>query len=196
MLHMKSLVPSAKRRSANAVIVLALGLAGCMSSRNISKVPPFSEYVGRTLPTVRPVALIKEGRGIWGTSHFPRLRNSPYVMLDLDPANKFFTSLSWSDTNYLTFPAGAAVSITQVRDEIVADAAHLVAYGTLTLPGSTNQVRFAYSWGEYWHLRAAPWEPKETPEIRRPPGKNPPHWDYDMFYVHSNAPVWGISTDR
>jgi len=179
------------------LIALVALFAGCVSSKNVSKVPPFSDYVGRTLPLVRPVALIREGMGMWAPAHFPRLRSSPYVMLDFQsPAMGDFHHLEPTDTNYVTVPSGQLVTIECVRDEIAGEAANLIAYGRIVLPDATNKVRFAYPWGHYWHLRAAPWEPGDTPEVRRPPGKLPAHWDYDMFYSSTNAPTWGGRAEK
>jgi hypothetical protein len=142
---------------------------------------------------------MKEGRGVWAAAHFPRLCSSPFVMLDFEsPAHRgfvYFEELNPTDTNYITIPSGNSVTLESVRDDVVFDADNLVAYGRLTLPNTTNTVRFAYQWGNYWHLRPAPWEPADTPEIRRPPGKLPPHWDYDAFHPAPDAPTWGGRAD-
>src|SRR5882672_8348469 len=95
---------TAKQPAQNSIcaglIALVAVFGGCVSSKNISRVPPFSDYVGRTVPLVRPVALIKEGMGMWGPAHFPRLRSSPYVMLDFQsPAKGDFHHLEPTDTN-------------------------------------------------------------------------------------------------
>jgi hypothetical protein len=185
-------------RTLALLAITAALLVGCTSSKDVSKTQPFASYVGRTVVLNRPVALIKEGRGTWAPAHFPRLRSSPFVMLDFQsPAVRGFEfrQLYPADTNYITIAVGTSVTLESVRDEVVADTQNLVAYGSLILPDTTNTVRFAYSWGHYWQLRPAPWEPPSTPEIRRPPGKLPPHWDYDMFYPAPDAPTWGGRVD-
>jgi hypothetical protein len=174
------------------VILMGFFLCGCTSSKNISKISPFSEYVGRTVSLNRPMLLLPEGRGMWEPAHFPRLRSSPFVLLDYEAARHAgFYSAGRHDTQTQALAAGHAVIIDQVRDEIAFDAANIIAYGRVRPSGFTNDVRFAYAWGQDWILRPAPWEPESVPQIRRPPGKVPPHWDYEMFRAPSNAPTWG-----
>src|ERR1051326_1844652 len=139
-------------------VLPALLLLGC-SSTNVSNREPLADYVGRTVTLNRPMALIKEGRGIMAWSHLPRLRKSPYVMLDTDASEKAFLHPYPTDTNVIVLAVGYAVTIDTVHDEIAGiDPVHTTVYGRVILPGADAPVRFAFAWGDTVRLFPAPWE--------------------------------------
>jgi hypothetical protein len=161
----------------------ALIFCGCVSSKNVSDLEPFSEYVGKTASLRRPMILVKESRGFWSASSIPRVHVSPYVMSDPGASEKKGASIE--------LPVGQSVRITKVCYEMVGDSSNIIAYGTVMPPGSANRQTFAYRWGGYWELRPAPWEPNDAPPIRRRAGKLPPHWEYYASHPPTNAPTWG-----
>jgi hypothetical protein len=174
-------------------VLPALLLLGC-SSTNVSNREPLADYVGRTVTLNRPMALIKEGRGIMAWSHLPRLRKSPYVMLDTDASEKAFLHPYPTDTNVIVLAVGYAVTIDTVHDEIAGiDPVHTTVYGRVILPGADAPVRFAFAWGDTVRLFPAPWESQNIPNRRYRVGWKPiPLYDRDLRGVpEANIPRWG-----
>lgn len=179
------------------LIVPVLLVAGC-STTNVSNREPLADYVGRTVTLNRPMALLKEGRGVWEWSHLPRLRKSHYVMLDIDASEKAYLHLLPADTNFIVLPAGHTVTIETVRDETAfIDATHTTVYGRVTLPGGQKPVRFAFAWGDTVRLYPAPWE-SDVPNRRYRIGWKPiPLYDRELRGVaEAEIPRWGRKVDR
>jgi hypothetical protein len=179
-------------------IVPTLLLVGC-SSTNVSNREPLADYVGRTVMLKRPMALIKEGRGIWAWSHLPRLRKSPYVMLDIDASKKAYLHLYPTDTNFIVLPVGHAVTIGTIRDEIAGiDPVHTTVYGRIILPGTDTPGRFAFGWGDTVRLYPAPWEPDNIPNRPYRIGWKPiPLYEPELRGVaEANIPRWGSKVGR
>jgi hypothetical protein len=168
-------------------------LVGC-GSINVANREPLADYVGRTVTLNRPMALIKEGKGIWAQAHLPRLRKSPYVMLDIDASEKAFLHLYPTDTNVIVLPVGHAVTIQTVRDETAwIDPVHTTVYGRVILPGHHTPVRFAFAWGDTVRLYPAPWEPDNVPNRRYRVGWEPiPLYNPELRVVpEADLPRWG-----
>jgi hypothetical protein len=177
--------------------------AGCTSSTNISKRDPFYDYVGQTVELHRPVDVVGH-HGSWfgGDKGVLALRATQYGIIESGTEWKdreFYDenshiaggSVDKYGTVLVVLPAGHRVQIDSVWDEVVADEEQIIAYGHTTIPPGTNEVSFAYPWGEFWMLWRAPWEPDNTPLKRAPAGKLPVHFDYDMFKAPTNTPTWG-----
>lgn len=168
-------------------VVPVLLLVGC-SSVDISNRDPFYDYVGRTVELREPVAVVSR-HGYWNGGDGVRSRKSVAYGL-----------VTGSDQGYgrvfATLPAGHKVQVDSVWDEVAGDGQQIVAYGRTTIPPATNEVRFAYAWGFIWMLSPAPWEPSNTPKQRAPPGRLPPHFDYDMFRPPPDAPKWGTKVKK
>lgn len=175
-----------KRRNCSALF-LALLLSSCTSATNISKVYPFSSYVGKTVTLDRPMAVVPAAN-IWTWRGKGLLTLACSVSRGLTNTNDVRTG----DTVYALLPAGHQVHIDCVQDEVAFDVEHIVAYGRTTAPPAVKQVRFVYSWGYDWVLEPAPWEPATLPRLRYLPSRFhlPPHFDYDMFRPPTNAPTW------
>jgi hypothetical protein len=161
---------------------LLLLLVGC-SSVDISNRDPFYDYVGRTVELRQPVAVVVR-RAYWKGGDGVMARRSASYGLVTGNGQGYGRVFS-------TLPAGHTVRINSVWDEVAGDGQQIVAYGHTTIPPSTNEVSFAYPWGLIWTLYPAPWEPETTPKLRGPPGRLPPHFDYEMFRPPPDAPKWG-----
>lgn len=166
----------------SAFAALLLLVTGC-SSTNLSNRDPFFDYVGRTVELRRP-ALVVERPSIFGGDVLAR-RYTKYGILD--PSHR----LTQIYPRFTELPVGHRVRSDSVWDEVELDAEQIVAYGRTTIPPGTNEVQFAYPWGEFWMLKRAPWEPDDTAEKRGPPGRLPPHFDYPMFWPPPDTPKWG-----
>ena len=148
------------RRNFLALFAIVFLCAGC-THENVSGYKLFTPYIGRTVPLNREMILSKEGRNMWSPANVPRLRVS-YVLLETN------TELLASDQFIANLPIGTPVTLTSVRDEIIADGSNLIAYGTTQIPDSNREVKFAYCWGTVRNINAAPWEPTNTPTFRKP----------------------------
>jgi hypothetical protein len=102
-----------------SILVLSAPLLVGCHSIDVSKLEPFDNYVGCSVLLQRPMALVRESRGMMSRSHLPRLRTSPYVMLDIQESEKSFLHLYPTDTNVTVLPTGHSVTIRTVRNEIV-----------------------------------------------------------------------------
>ncbi|HUA67830.1 MAG TPA: hypothetical protein VMA13_04715 [Candidatus Saccharimonadales bacterium] len=174
------------------LICSPLLLAGCTSSTKISKLDPFYNYVGQTVELRKPADIVTR-RGIWFGSYGVMSRHSAdYGLIDAGGGQ----GRGGYGHVIAELPVGHKVQIDSVWDEVVVDEEQIIAYGHTTIPPSTKEVSFAYPWGEFWILWPAPWEPSDTPEKRGPPGRLPPHFDYDMFKAPAGTPEWGTKVKQ
>jgi hypothetical protein len=176
--------------------LLSLLLSGCDSSRNISNRDPFYDYVGKTVELRRPVWVLHRMNPWFGGKGVMSIRRAQYGIIQEWTAWQGRGEFGQYGRVLTALPVGHKVRIDSVRDEIVADEEQIIAYGHTTIPPGTNELSFAYPWGEFWILWRAPWEPDDTPKERGPPGKLPPHWNYDMFYRPDGTPQWGTKIKR
>jgi hypothetical protein len=163
-----------------AVLLIAFVGAGCTYT-NVSAYKGFAPYIGQSVPLTREMILSKEGRGMWSAVHVPRLRAS-YVLLEtnvqLYPSDQFVAKL----------PVGSPITLTSVRSEIIADGDGLIAYGNTRLPDSKKEVKFAYLWGSDLEINAAPWEPTNTPALRKPDWPIEPHGTIPFYHPVKDRP--------
>ena len=184
-------------------LLTVLCFTGCTSSTNISKRDPFYNYVGQTVELHCPVDVVGHS-GVWfgGDKGIHTLHTAQYGIIESGTEGQereFYGEnshvFSGSGDNYgnvlEVLTVGHRVQIDSVWDEVIADEEQIIAYGHTTIPPSTNEVSFAYAWGEFWMLWRAPWEPNDTPQKRAPTGELPAHFDYDMFKAPTNTPTWG-----
>ena len=182
-----------------SILVLSAPLLVGCHSIDVSKLEPFDNYVGCSVLLQRPMALVRESRGMMSRSHLPRLRTSPYVMLDIQESEKSFLHLYPTDTNVTVLPTGHSVTIRTVRNEIAfVDPVYTTVYGELILPGGKRSVRFAYAWGDTLRLFPAPWEPDSVPRRRYRLGHIPdPLFERDLRgVVETDIPRWGRKLGR
>jgi len=171
------------------IIILYIPLLqGCMSSRNISKLDPFCDFVDQTVELRRPVCVVHHCNTLMGGTGVDSFRSARHGLVD--------HAGQWDGEVLAQLPKGHRVTLTAVRDEVYFDSETIVAYGHTIVPPGTNEVSFAYHWGYYWELRRAPWELDDTPPRRGPPGKLPPHFDYDMFRSPPDIPKWGTGIKK
>jgi hypothetical protein len=179
-----------------------------VDSRDVSNLHPFSDYVGKTVALNRPVLLVKEGRGILGTSDVTRVHASPYVILETNGCANAVDAIqkkeyekysrrgpgasdaSAAERTSIELPAGQLVTITKVSEDMVWDGDEIVAYGKVKPREFACEVSFAYGWSTSDLLAPAPWEPVGTPSIRRNVGIPLFHID-SMFHVSMDTPTWG-----
>ena len=174
-------------RPCYGLLSLFLLLSACTSTTNISRIYPFSSYVGKTVEINRSMAVVPAyNRWVAGSGGVGTL--SWTVSKGLKNTN----DVSQGETVYAVLPAGHQVRIDRVQDEINGDSESIVAYGRTVVPAGTKPARFAYEWGFDWILKPAPWEPDNLPKYRYLPSRYrlPPHFDYDMFKAPTNAPTW------
>lgn len=136
---------------ASILLFLPWLLAGC-SSTNLSKVDPFCDYVGRTVALRQPVDIVKGDE--WPSPKYYMIPKGSDVMGHGMP---IFSEL----------PTGHQVHIDSVWNEIGFEYEVIKAYGHTTIPPSTSEIAFSYSWGSGDDLDRAPWEPDTTPVMRR-----------------------------
>ncbi|HEX4265558.1 MAG TPA: hypothetical protein VH597_14575 [Verrucomicrobiae bacterium] len=174
---------------------------------DVSKLQPFSDYVGRTVALNRPMILVKEGRGILGYSDVPRVHASPYVILETNGCadaieavgRKEYESFNRSNPRPsdafatkgtpIELPAGQWVTITKVSDDVVWDGEEIIAYGKVKPPQFAHEVTFAYGWSTSYLLAPAPWEPATTPPARRNVRTQP--FSISSIRVSRDTPTWG-----
>jgi hypothetical protein len=175
---------------------LPVVFAGC-GSTNISKRDPFYDYVGQTVELRRPVDVVGKP-GFWfGTGQGVMARRAAkYGIIEAGTERQGRGDFGQYGRVLAKLPVGHKVRIDSVWDEVVVDEEQIIAYGHTTIPPGTNEVSFAYPWGEFWMLWRAPWEPDDTPRKRAPAGKLPPHFDYDMFKAPTNTPTWGTKVKQ
>ena len=161
------------------VLLAALG-SGC-SYTNVSAYKAFAPYIGQTVPLNREMVLSREGRGFWSAAHVSRLHAS-YVLLETN------TDLYASDQSVSNLPVGCLITLTSVRDEIIGDGNQLIAYGRIYLPGSKKEVKFAYLWGSVLEINSAPWEPTETPSLRKLDWPIRPHGTIPFYHPVTDRP--------
>jgi hypothetical protein len=183
-------------------VFLPVLFAGCTGSNNISKRDPFYNYVGQTVELHSPVDVVGS-HGAWfgGDKGVLVLHAAQYGIIESGTElqerefygenSHIFSGGDKYGPVLAVLPVGHRVQIDSVWDEVVADEEQIIAYGHTTIPPSTNEVGFAYPWGEFWMLWRAPWEPDNTPQKRAPAGELPVHFDYDMFKAPTNTPTWG-----
>ncbi len=177
-----------------AIILVLVFVAGC-SSTDVSKLEPFSSYVGQTVELRYPVAVVQR-RSMWSAGSSGGVHSHQSAQYGLKAAvakqgGAWLGSAGHDDQIFATLPIQHPVRIVQVLDEVFIDGEQIVAYGRTTIPPGTNEVTFAYAWGFMWRLERAPWEPDSVPEKRYPPGQLPSHFDYEPFRTPTNAPTWG-----
>jgi hypothetical protein len=173
-------------------LISLLLLSACTSTTNVSRVYPFSLYVGKTVEINRPMAVVPAyNRWVAGNGGVGTL--SWTVSKGLENTNDV------KGARYAVLPTGHQVRIDKVQDEIVGDSESIVAYGRTVIPPDTKPVKFAYAWGYLWILEPAPWEPENLPKYRHLPSRYrlPAHFDYDMFQSPTNVPTWdAVPTPR
>lgn len=132
-------------------------------------------------------------------SRLPRLRKSPYVMVDINASEKALLHLEPTETNTIILPAGHTVQIETIHDETAFfEKTHTTVYGRVTLPGRQKVVRFAFEWGDTVRLYPAPWEPDNVPNRRYRIGWEPtPLHDPELRGVaEADIPRWGRQVDQ
>ena len=144
-------------------LLLALFMGGCTSSQNISKVYPFSSYVGRTVTIQRPIAVVQTWN-IWSGPRGPG--GIPTLSSSASRALKNTNDVETGEMVYTVLPMGHPVYLESVRDEIAFDSESIVTYGRTTIPPGEKPVQVAYRWGMLWCLEPAPWEPDTLPKRR------------------------------
>src|SRR5258706_4570173 len=143
---------------------LVLLVTGC-SSTNLSKRDPFCDYVGRTVELRRPVVVVERPRPFGGDVFASRY--TKYGLMDPGPQpTQMHGDLATLYPKLTEVPVGHRVQIDSVWDEVQSDPDQIVAYGRTTIPPSSNEVQFPYSWGQFWILKRAPWDRGETPSSR------------------------------
>ena len=164
-------------------IIVGTLFTGC-SFKDLSKVDPFSDYVGQTVELRRPMSVV-ERRSIFSLG--------PGVMTR-SPADYGLENVRYPISSaFPELPIGHQLRIESVWDEVVIDGEHIIAYCRTTIPPGTNEVRVAYPWGFIWVLERAPWEPDTVPEYRYPPTGKPPRFGWEMYTVPTNPPTWGTN---
>jgi hypothetical protein len=156
-------------------------------ARDLSKLDPFCDYVGKTVELRRPMSVVETSnsklfflpeRGVVVKGHADR----GLAEVGQEGETKIFGTL----------PVGHLIRIARVSEETHFDSGNIIAYGRTKLPSSEKEITFAYVWATGWTLHPAPWEPDETPPIRPAGIKLPPHFDYDTFKGPKDAPKWGV----
>jgi hypothetical protein len=156
---------------------------GCATS-NLSRLDPFSSYIGKSVPLRQPMVLAETGG----------LSPADYMMIKV-PDEQDGTPMD--EPGLLPevvekLPAGHHIRLDRVVDRIVGDGERIIAFGSTILPSTGREIKFEYTWGYFWTLDVAPWEPADTPKRRDRAGRRPPHFAYEMFRTPADSPKWGI----
>jgi hypothetical protein len=155
-------------------LAFAAGLS--VHGRDLSKLDPFCDYVGHSVELRRPMSVIESSssriffsanRGVIVKRH----ADHGLAEVGQEGESKIFGIL----------PVGHPIRIIRVSEETHFDTANIIAYGRTKLPWNEKEITIAYSWADLWTLHPAPWEPDDTPPVRAPGIKLPPHFNYDSF---------------
>ncbi|HXD01235.1 MAG TPA: hypothetical protein VN048_17995 [Verrucomicrobiae bacterium] len=120
-----------------SLLLCPLLLAGC--STNLTKIAPYSEYIGRPLELCGPAAIINQYNE--GDRDFPSSFFVHYALVD--------PGRNGNGTVIGELPKGHHVWIDGIRNVVVFDGGeHIVAYGHTTIPPGTNMVSFMAFWHE------------------------------------------------
>ncbi len=120
-----------------AVILSALILSGCVSSREVSNEEPYRAFVGRTVELHRPMLLVGHGGYFFGSSNeVMSARHAQYGLTDPGtyPSPRVAVKL----------PAGHPLTIDTVREEVCVDSYLAVMYGHTIFPPTGRRVTFAF----------------------------------------------------
>lgn len=150
-----------------ALFLLILGSITCTGCKDLSRLPPFSDYVGKEIPLQRPVYLGVYHPGSW-------LNEGYWLSDELIPNDK-----KKEKTQVALLPIGTLVKIKKVQKLYKP----IFASGTLIHPETKTKISFSYDcFPRFEDLNAltyedrkkyhfdiigrAPWENQSLPPIR------------------------------
>jgi len=150
--------------------------SGCyFHSRDISRLEPFSAYVGKTVTLQRPMALI--GGGNW---FFPdelrTFHKVDYCLVNVGVLGDWLFTTNYVGIVYGELPVGHRLTILRVCDDADADNEGIIAYCRTQISPDSKDVIVGYGWGMNLCLERAPWEPNTAPNQRESADPRKSRW--------------------